>query len=147
MVILPHMLIGAAIGARIRKIWLVFVLAWLSHYFLDFLPHWDYLTEIEITNLGHLTRIAIDLILGIILVLFLIRSYSKKWSILIGIIAILLPDILNVVYYTFTPQWLEPLVLFHNKVHFWKGLSFWQGLPATLLTILVAIMFLLGVWG
>lgn len=147
MVILPHMLAGAVIGTRVRNIWLIFILSWLSHYLLDFLPHWDYLAELDLTNLGHLARIAVDLILGIILVLILIRSHSKKWVILVGIVAVLLPDILNVVYDTFNFQWLEPLVLFHHKIHLFKGLSFFQGLPATVLVILVAIMFLLGIWG
>ena len=65
MIITPHMLVGAAIGARVRNIWLVFILAWLSHYLLDFLPHWDYLDAIDIANPDHLLKMGLDFIIGI----------------------------------------------------------------------------------
>jgi len=140
MIIIPHMLVGAAIGRRVHNIWLVFIFGFISHYLLDFLPHWDYLSRIEITNPDHLIKIGLDFILGVSIIFILIRSCSKKWLVLVGIIAALLPDFLNVIYYSFGFQWLELLSQLHHTAHYWQGLSFWQGLPAGLFVSLLAII-------
>jgi hypothetical protein len=144
MIIIPHMLVGAAIGARVRNIWSVFVLVWLSHYLLDFLPHWDYLDVIDITNPDHLLKIGLDFIIGIILLMVLVSSYSnsRKWLISAGLIIAFLPDVLNVFYYSFDIEWLSWLVSFHRAAHYWKGLSFWQGMSATVIVSLMAIFVL-----
>jgi len=140
MIIIPHMLVGAAIGRRVRNIWLVFIFGFISHYFLDFLPHWDYLSKIEITNTAHLIKIGLDFILGAFLVFILTRSFSKKRLVFIGVTAALLPDFLNIIYFSFGVYWLNPLVLVHGIAHHWQGLSFWQGLPAGLFVSLLAII-------
>jgi len=140
MIIIPHMLVGAAIGRRVRNIWLVFIFGLISHCLLDFLPHWDYLLRVEITNIEHLIKIGLDFILGASIIFILIRSCSKKWLVLVGIIAALLPDFLNFIYYNFGFQWLEPLIKFHHTIHYWQGLSFWQGFPAGLSVSLLAII-------
>ncbi len=42
MVITPHILVGAAIGSKIKKIGWIIILGLLSHLVLDMIPHWDY---------------------------------------------------------------------------------------------------------
>lgn len=143
MVITPHLLVGAAIGKRVRSVWLVFVLAWLSHYLLDFLPHWDYLSDINIANLDHLTKIGLDFLLGLSLVYLLVYPCSKKFPIFVGAIAAILPDCLNVAYHIFGLQFLKPLVWVHHTAHHWHSFSFLQGLPAALTVCLIAIFVLL----
>ena len=42
MVITPHLLIGAAIGSKVKNTGWIVVLAVLSNILLDKIPHWDY---------------------------------------------------------------------------------------------------------
>ena len=42
MIITPHLLIGAAIGAKTHNLGLIVILGILSHLILDKIPHWDY---------------------------------------------------------------------------------------------------------
>lgn len=42
MVITPHLLIGAAIGAKIKNFGWIIILGIISHFILDKIPHWDY---------------------------------------------------------------------------------------------------------
>ncbi len=42
MILLAHMLLGAAIGAKIHNPYLAILLALLGHYFLDLFPHIEY---------------------------------------------------------------------------------------------------------
>ena len=48
MVLVPHMLVGAAIGSQVSSYWLAFLFGLMSHYLLDSLPHWDYLQKFKI---------------------------------------------------------------------------------------------------
>ena len=51
MILLAHLIFGAAIASKIHNPFLAVVLAFLSHYFLDFMPH----TEYDIKNI-HLIK-------------------------------------------------------------------------------------------
>jgi len=139
MFITPHMLVGITIASRLRNFWSVFIFCWLSHYLLDFLPHWDYLEKI--TQTEHFIRILADFIFGLILVAILIYFFNQKYKSLIifGLIIAILPDFFQFTYYLFDIQWLSPLVWIHNTFHYWKGLSFWQGIPLTIIISLTAI--------
>jgi len=148
MIITPHMLVGAAVGAHSSHLWSAFVLGLFSHYLLDALPHWDYLNEVKISNPDHLKKIGLDFILGGLLVLFLTWSSPQKFFILVALIAALLPDCLEVFYSNFNIKWLRPLSLIHHKIHSQKRLSFWSGLSLMLIVSLTAIMILLfNKWG
>jgi hypothetical protein len=142
MVITPHMLVGAAIGTQAPNGWSVFILGLVSHYLLDFLPHWDYLYRVDIKNPSHRKKIALDFLLGAGLILILTWSYPDKWLIIIGIGAALLPDFLEVIYKNFKINWLRPLARFHEKIH-WNHLAFWPGLPSLLIVSLIAIFLIL----
>ncbi len=76
MVLTSHILAGAAIATRINNPILGFVLAFLSHYFLDFIPHREYL----IKNVKEkqwsksyfdFLKIALDISLGVLIIIFL----------------------------------------------------------------------------
>jgi hypothetical protein len=41
------MLVGAAIGYRIRNFWAIFIVAIFLHFLLDRLPHWEYHGKID----------------------------------------------------------------------------------------------------
>ena len=47
MIITPHLLVGAAIGAKTHNLGLIIILGLLSHLILDKIPHWDYGEKLE----------------------------------------------------------------------------------------------------
>ncbi|MEK7664052.1 MAG: hypothetical protein AAB340_01190 [Patescibacteria group bacterium] len=109
MILLVHMLFGAAVGYKTYSltgsIWLSLTLALLSHYFLDLFPHVEYLKSAE--SLGKriksdkfksyffdLLKVLLDFLIGLAL-LFLL----SKNQIIIYLFAILaiIPDGLTVI--------------------------------------------------
>jgi len=108
MIITPHLLIGAAIGAKIKNIGWIIVLGLLSHLILDKIPHWDYGSKTmkrfaesksyKILFIFFL-KLLIDGLTGLIIVIFIIW-YRKMMKlehltpILIGMFFAILPDIL-----------------------------------------------------
>jgi len=144
MFITPHMFVGVAIGVKVSNPWIVFFLGLFSHYLLDFLPHWDYLTEIKIDKKEHFLKISLDFIIGTIIVLFLIWDLPNKIIILIAISSTLLPDCLEFIYNNFKVKKLKFLSNFHHKIHYWKYLSFSQGIPAILIVSIAAILIILS---
>jgi len=144
MVLTPHMLVGAAIGSQVSNPWLAFCLGLFIHYLIDLLPHWDYLKKFEISNSKHISKVGLDLIIGGILVLLLTWSEPQKVIIILAaIFGSLLPDFANGIYMSYKFKWLKHHFLFHNKIHIYKELSFWQGLPFTLLVVIISFYILL----
>lgn len=106
MILTPHLLIGAAIGAKTHNLGLIIILGILSHVVLDKLPHWDYNTPgikyFKKTKdykklFIDLLKIAIDGIIGSLIAFLLIvkTNQSSNWKfILFGIFFSILPDIL-----------------------------------------------------
>jgi hypothetical protein len=167
MVITPHMLVGAAVGLQSNHLGLAFILGLLSHYLLDILPHWDYLSKIT-TKSEDLKKIGLDFLIGSLLVLILFWPHCQNLLVIVGgVIAALLPDCLQFIYYNwqrgknikmkflyfdrepisssaynFKIKWLKPLVWFHQKIHR-NQVSFWWGLPAMLIVSLAAVFSLL----
>ena len=143
MVLAPHMLVGAAIGSQVSNYWLAFLFGLISHYLVDALPHWDYLQKFEISNPNHIKKVIIDLLIGSSLVLFLTWSNADKIIIFIAVFASILPDAMNGIYMNYKNKWLKPHFLLHNKMHFFKNLSFLQGLPFALIVVFLSIYVLL----
>ncbi len=70
----PHLLIGATIATRIHPLPLALLLAFLSHYILDAIPHWDYsINKIKTKKWKEsfldFLKVILDSLLGIILIL------------------------------------------------------------------------------
>ncbi len=112
------MLLGAAIGSSVRSIPLAIILAFLSHYFLDFIPHIDYeLKDMEkkkwIMLLPNLFKVALDFFLGLLLIF--IFSKNQPIIYLCAFLAIV-PDGLTVLH-SLMPN---KILTFHNKLHIGK---------------------------
>ena len=138
--ITPHMLVGAAIGSQSSSLWVVFSLGFISHFILDFLPHWDYLDTIKIDKPSHLIKIFLDTVLGSLLVLILIWLYPQNiLMIMTGLVAVLLPDCLEFLYNTFRFKILQPFSLIHHKIHYARKISFWKGVPSVIAVFLIAV--------
>lgn len=142
MILLAHMLFGAAIGTIIKNPLLGVILAFLSHYFLDFFPHVEYSIE-NIKNkslkksLPDFLKISLDFLAGIAVISFLSNN-----SLIIFICAFfaILPDGFTILSYLFPNKILKIHDVAHRqKIHFlmYKKISnFWR-----ILTQAAAIVF------
>ena len=131
MILTPHLLIGAAIGAKTHNLGLIIILGLLSHLVLDRIPHWDYsnpgISNFKKTKdlkrfIFDLLKIVIDGVIGIIIVFLLIQKVDLRLDIrnlifiLLGIIFATLPDILLFFSFTVFPAKIsEKIVNFHHK--------------------------------
>ncbi len=145
MILLVHFLFGAAIGSTITNIPLAIVLAFFSHYFLDFFPHIEYSIEnIEKKQWRKITpdilKISLDFFSGILFVFLL----SKNQPIIyICALFSLLPDAGNVLRRIAPNKFRDK---FHEKVHFLKDKKisfFWRILSQIM--VLVLSIFLLNI--
>jgi len=143
MILIPHMLVGAAIGAQTSNVWVAFSLGLISHYLMDVFPHWEYLTEVNAFNSDHVKKILLDFVIGIILVLVLVWFNPNIMIILIAVIGSILPDFLHGICFNFKIKWLRPHLIIHHKIHASKRLSFWQGMPIIVIVSLAAIWVLI----
>jgi len=145
MVLTPHILVGAAVGTQVSNIWVAFLFGLISHYLIDFLPHWDYLDVFKINNYKHIIKVSLDLIIGTVLVLSLTWSEFNIIIIFSAIFGSLLPDFLNGISMNFEFKWLKLHTQMHYKIHFlfFNVLSFWQGIFPTIIVSLIAIWVLI----
>jgi len=133
MILLVHLLFGAAIGSVVKNVPLAIILAFLSHYFLDFFPHIEY--PIENNNKKQwsacagrhrisldILKIILDFCLGILLIFIFFNSSSLSPSrqLIVYICALLaiLPDSFTILSYFMPNKILEIHDKFHQKVHF-----------------------------
>jgi len=146
MIITCHLIVGAAIISKVKFLPLAFFLAFLSHYFLDFIPHWEYsvknIKEKRWKNsFSDFLKVALDAFLG----LFLIFIFSKNLPLaLLGGFFALLPDGALFINLIFPNKLSRTFEYFHQKVHYPKDKKispFW-GIFSQILIVLIAIFFL-----
>ena len=147
MIIIPHMLVGAAIGVYSKNIETAFLFGLASHYLLDFLPHWEYFTEAKVSKISDVLKILADFFIGLALVSLLLWDSPGKIIIAGAIFGSLLPDVLcflSNMYDGFGSKILRVHFNFHYQLHYFKDLSFWPGLPAALIVIIASVFL---IWG
>jgi len=147
MILLVHLLFGALIGQKILNPVLAIVLAFLSHYFLDFFPHIEY----SIKNISEkrwkkslpdFLKIFLDLAAGIILIFI----FSAKTPIIfIASFFAILPDGLSLLDSIFKNNALKKHSWFHQeKLHFlkYKKISnLWRILSQIIVVVICIILF------
>ena len=132
MILLVHLLFGAAIGAAVKNIPLAIILAFLSHYLLDSIPHVDgYPVKITQTRqwykmLVNILAVTLDFCLGILLILI----FSKNQPIIyICALLAVVPDGFYVLNDLIPNKFLKNHDLLHEKIHFLqdkKISKFWR---------------------
>ena len=147
MILTCHLLAGAAIASKISNpIWAL-LLAFLSHYFLDVIPHWQYSIE-NIRgkqwekSLFDFLKVFLDILAGILLIFI----FSKNQPIIYaGAFLAISPDGLTLLGLIFSNKLLEHNDDFHQqKIHFLKYKKiprFWRIFSQVLISGL-AIFFL-----
>jgi hypothetical protein len=148
MILLVHMLLGAAIGSYLKSPLLAVILAFFSHYLLDVVPHNEYsLKNIIAKNWKNsrfdIFKITLDFCTGILLILI----FSKNSALIYACAFMaLLPDALTILEFIFPNKILKTHSRLHIEIiHFLKHKkipAFWRILSQA--TIIVAsIIFLL----
>jgi|GEM_PF-2360925 len=120
MIATTHILAGAAITAKIKNPILVILLALLSHFILDIIPHRDPRFK---RRLSHILLVSLDPILGATYLLFLLIFFkiAVNWPLLILVIMIVtLPDFLSLAYFLFRFRALKQFYKFHQKLHWFE---------------------------
>jgi hypothetical protein len=98
----PHLLVGAAVGTVAAPLGLptVFLLALLSHFILDMVPHSD---EYLLDNPGHkkimpvdYAQVTLDIVVGSLFVLYVAGYHSvNPTAVIIGALGAVTPDLIN----------------------------------------------------
>jgi hypothetical protein len=157
MILSTHAVIGAAIASFVpTHPPMAFVLGFASHFLLDAIPHWDYpirsaSVDPEIgapmTFDRALLRDALvvgsDGLFGVLVSLFLFASSDGLWSILLGALGAMLPDVFHTIDAHFPHEPLRSLQRFHRWVHTdkrMKNISFWAvGSQIALVALIVGL--------
>ncbi len=108
MILIPHIIVGAVIGAKIKHFGWIIILGLFSHLLLDKIPHWDYLPK-GIKRLAQERNykgllivvfiIMVDGLIGLAIVFLIIWqkdmiNLNNLQFILVGILASIFPDII-----------------------------------------------------
>jgi len=143
---LVHVLFGCLLGKNLDSISLIIVLAFLSHFLLDLMPHWDgtfnkdkfsKTGKANITKRDFFIHIA-DMVLAALMLILVYNSFESK-RIIFGAIFSLLPDLIKVGYFTpirknkWYMQYLKLHAFFQQEVSWIAGLIIQIGIILILL--------------
>ena len=141
MVLTPHAVVGATIASFFRlNPFTAFFAGFLSHFFMDFVPHWDYKLrsarrdEINPLNsdfvlsrdsLIDFAKIGFDVSLGLILslIFFSIGANVSPFVVVAGALGAMLPDPLQVVYVKYRKEPFLTLQKTHMLFHARKRIT------------------------
>ena len=138
MILTPHMLVGAAIGSKTKNYWAIFILAVVSHFCLDALPHWEYASRLagvsNYTFLMTTLKSLADIIIGAAIIYWLFKSSNRFRFVFFGALCALLPDGLIFLHFLlqtalgWNSTFLYHFYLFHNHFHFLErpNFLFWK---------------------
>ncbi len=161
MTLTTHAIVGAAVASVVPQYPVAaFILAFLSHFAIDAIPHWHYpVSSVHIDqndfrnsdmpinkdSLFDLVKIGCDALLGVLLSLFLFQSFRQPFqlSILIGAFGGIIPDALQFVYWKFRHEPLTTLQRFHMWIHADTDLDRRTVLGISLQTVLIIASVLL----
>jgi len=128
MILSVHMLAGAAIGSKVKNYWAIFILAIISHFIMDAIPHWEY-TGLAANVSGDFfmsvtVKALLDILLGVIVIGWLFKYSGLARPTLWGAFCALLPDGLIFTYtlaqvlFGWHLDWLTYPIAIHDKIHF-----------------------------
>lgn len=139
-----HALVGAAIITKFPNPWGL-LLAFLSHFPLDYIPHWDTITNgKKHSKIFNLLVTAVDVLLGFILVWYFFGRLAPPVILFLAVIFSQLLDWLSAPYYFFNINLYPSRIMyqFQKKFHHKLGLPF--GLITQIIT-LIAIFLISGI--
>jgi hypothetical protein len=138
MILSTHAIVGGAIASLFPSHPLLVVAAgFASHFAIDAIPHWDYpLQSVSVRPTGEsralnldrrlwldLTLIALDACAGLTIAIWLFATPATIGAILLGALAAMVPDPLQVVHALYPREPLKSLQRFHQWIHTKRKLS------------------------
>jgi len=162
MILASHIIIAGILGSETQNYFLAAIIGLASHYVLDAIPHWDYLSE-EFqsrvkTDKGfvknkkfwrELGKVAIDGLAGLILLIMLIGLYKNLniTSALIGAFFGILPDAISLLYWITKWRPIKWNFDFQEFIHYYifkkTERNFWPGVATQIVAI--GIFFLMAI--
>lgn len=153
MLLTPHAMVGAAIGASTDNLVYIIILAFMSHFILDALPHFDWGTwhgykEFELERKDYVMA-GIDIAMVLIFTYYLWHNtYDNK--LLIGAFFAILPDLFdNVPFWKDTLRKYAPfkhLHSLHKLIHFQIKEKYWIWGILTQITIILLALIILKIF-
>lgn len=138
----PHLLVGAAIVKAIPNPFISLPLAFLSHYALDSVPHWDGSPRAPF-GLKTTAGIVVDYAFGASLIYLLTFGYPNQYLIWLGAFLGTAPDFILGAYRHFTALFSQyDLIRIPNEFHMGiqRNLPFWKGLAVSLVTSALSVL-------
>ena len=141
MILSTHVVVGSAIASLIPNHPIVgFSLAFVSHFLLDAIPHWDYKLKASVRSeenpldadiainrhfIRDLFCIGVYILIGIVIAIFVLGGASRlsTSAILAGTLGGIMPDVLQFVYMKIRRQPLISLQKFHLWIHAKKHIN------------------------
>jgi len=118
-----HAPVGAIIGKLVPNPFLAFILAALSHYLMDLVPHGDKDFFNQLKEWLHVKKyiavVVADAFFLIITLPIILRFTpdASYWSVVAGIAGSVLPDFANAIGWLSPKKYLKPFFTLHHWVH------------------------------
>ncbi len=163
MILTPHIIVGATIGAKTQNLGLIVILALITHLIMDKIPHYDYdlpavFREFRKNKkikplLSDFVKMAIDVTVGLSLT-FVVLWYKNFLSfdylpfILFGIFISILPDIiLGCSFLLLSEKMAKKIFNFNHRIFHYKhkekeGKITFLGLATEILVIIICVFLL-----
>lgn len=146
MILTAHLLTGAALASKIHCAPLALSLAFLSHYFLDLIPHQEYSIENirekrwKKSQLDFL-KVFLDISFGTFFILLLAKNNPLIFT---AAFLAILPDGFTLLSLVFPNKMLRIHDNFHQKIHFleYKKIPVFWRIFSQVLVVSLAIFFL-----
>ncbi len=95
MMLLSHVLAGAVIGVKVESPIAIALTGFLSHFILDFIPHWNFARPRKI-HFNEFFRIWPDLIASTLIYAVFLLVFANQWKLItLGVFSAILPDLLS----------------------------------------------------
>lgn len=163
MILTPHILVGAVIGAKTQNLGLIIILGILIHFILDKIPHWDYDLPSVFRNfrkdkkfkplISDFIKMAIDITVGFLIVFFILwhrnaLDFNYLPFILIGILVSLFHDVFFGSIFLFPGKTARKInkigYFFHYKPKQKEGRITFLGLSTQIIVIIISCVVLLN---
>lgn len=141
----PHILVGAAIVKAIPNPVISLPLAFLSHFALDSIPHWDGSPKAPFNKKTSFGIIA-DYAFGLTILYLLTSGLDNQTLIILGGFLGTLPDFILGTYRHFVSIFSQySFVRIPNEFHMTiqRNVTFWPGLVISIITSAISILILI----
>lgn len=144
---LPHTVVGAAIAVKVGNPALAIPLALLSHFALEFVPHWNPHLYRETKKYGKVTKqstwfvaadVGASLLAGFLIASTVLPDVAHFWTVIFAAFAAVLPDVIEGPWFflNFKNRAIEKFILFQRSLQYDAPLV--PGVLTQLLTITAA---------